>query len=133
MAEFVTTTFMWGGSVTLASRKAAQNAPVYKYQLVWETPIGMGIFKSSHTLEIPLVFDNVEVSRPLLGPGPAPQELADQMSAAWLAFAKTGNPNNPAIPNWPPYNVAERATMMFDVSSKVVSDPYTDVRKALAG
>jgi para-nitrobenzyl esterase len=134
MTEFVTTTFMWGGSVTLATRKAAQNAaPVYMYQLVWETPIGMGIFKSPHTLEIPLVFDNVEVSRPLVGPGPAPQKLADQMSASWIAFARTGNPNNPAIPNWPAYDAAGRATMMFDVSSKVVDDPYPDVRKALAG
>ena len=133
MTEFVTTTFMWGGSVTLATRKAAQSAPVYMYQLVWETPIGNGVFKSPHTLEIPLVFDTVEVSRPLLGPGPAPQQLADQMSAAWVAFAKTGNPNNPAIPNWPAYDAANRATMMFDVSSKVVNDPYADVRKALGG
>jgi para-nitrobenzyl esterase len=133
MTEFVTTTFMWGGSVTLATRKAAQSPPVYMYQLVWETPIGNGVFKSPHTLEIPLVFDTVEVSRPLLGPGPAPQQLADQMSAAWVAFAKTGNPNNPAIPNWPAYNAAQRATMMFDVSSRVVNDPYADVRKALGG
>jgi para-nitrobenzyl esterase len=134
MAELVTTTFMWGGSVTLATRKAAQNsAPVYMYQLVWETPIGNGVFKAPHTLEIPFVFDTVEVSRPLVGPGPAPQKLADQMSAAWIAFARTGNPNNPAIPNWPAYNAADRATMMFDVSSRVVNDPYTDVRKALQG
>jgi para-nitrobenzyl esterase len=134
MAELVTTTFMWGGSVTLATRKAAQNAaPVYMYQLVWETPIGGGVFKSPHTLEIPFVFDTVEVTRPLLGPGPAPQKLADQMSAAWIAFAKTGNPNNPAIPDWPAYDKANRATMLFDVSSRVVDDPYPDVRKALQG
>lgn len=134
MAELITTNFMWDGSIKLATRKAAQNAaPVYMYQLVWETPIGMGVFKSPHTLEIPLVFDNVETARPLLGDGPAPQKLADQMSAAWIAFAKTGNPNTPAIPNWPAYNASDRATMMFDVTSKVVNDPYTDVRKALPG
>jgi len=133
LAELITTTFMWSGSVTLATRKAVQSAPVYMYQLVWETPIGNGVFKSPHTLEIPFVFDNVEVSRPLLGPGSAPQALADQMSASWIAFARSGNPNNPAIPNWPAYNSAGRATMMFDVSSRVVDDPYTDVRKALAG
>jgi para-nitrobenzyl esterase len=133
LAELITTNFMWDGSVKLATRKAAQNAaPVYMYQLVWETPIGMGIFKSPHTLEIPLVFDNVETARALLGSGLAPQQLADQMSAAWIAFAKTGNPNTPATPNWPAYSANNRATMMFDVTSKVVNDPYTDVRKALA-
>jgi para-nitrobenzyl esterase len=133
MAQMMTTTFMWGSSVMLATRKAAQSAPVYMYQLTWETPIGGGIFKTPHTLEIPLVFDNVEVSRPLLGPGAAPQTVADQMSSAWIAFAKTGNPNDPAIPNWPAYTASNRATMMFNVTSKVVDDPYTDVRKALAG
>jgi para-nitrobenzyl esterase len=138
LAELITTTFMWGGSVTLATRKAAQNgAPVYMYQLVWETPIAGGLFKAPHTLEIPFVFDTVEATRPLLGPGPAPQKLADQMSAAWIAFAKSGNPNNPAIPNWPNYSLSNRsaasnrATMMFDVSSKVVNDPYAEVRAAL--
>jgi para-nitrobenzyl esterase len=133
MAALVTSTFMFGGSVTLAERKAAQNAaPVYMYQLMWETPVGGGIFKTPHTLEIPLVFDNVETARPLLGPGPDPQTLADQMSATWIAFAKTGNPNNPAIPTWPAYSAALRATMEFDLVSKVVVDPFADVRKAMS-
>jgi len=134
MAALVTSTFMFGGSVTLAERKAAQNgAPVYMYQLMWETPVGNGVFKTPHTLEIPLVFDNVETARPLLGPGPNPQTVADQMSAAWIAFAKTGNPNNPAIPTWPPYSASDRSTMEFDLQSKVVADPFADVRKALSG
>ncbi|MGH6872278.1 MAG: carboxylesterase/lipase family protein [Rhizomicrobium sp.] len=132
MAQIVTATFMWGDSIKLATRKAAQNAaPVYMYMLAWETPIGGGVFKSPHTLEIPLVFDTVEVSRPLLGPGPAPQQLADQMSNSWIAFARGGNPNNAAIPQWPAYDAATRATMMFDVASKVVNDPYPEVRAAL--
>jgi para-nitrobenzyl esterase len=89
------------------------------------------VFKSPHTLEIPLVFENVENSRPLLGPGPAPQLVANQMSAAWAAFAKTGNPNNAAIPVWPTYDAKTRATMLFNVTSKVANDPDADVRKAL--
>ncbi len=132
MTELVTTTFMWDGSIRLAERKAAQKAaPVYMYHLRWETPVGAGIFKAPHTLEIPLVFDNVENSRALLGPGPDPQIVADQMSSAWIAFAKTGNPNNPATPRWPAYDSANRATMLFNVKSHVENDPYADVRKAL--
>ena len=29
--------------------------------------------------------------------GPEPQHLADQMSSAWIAFARTGNPDNGAV------------------------------------
>jgi para-nitrobenzyl esterase len=131
-AQVLTSTFMLGDSIRLAERKAAQNAaPVYMYQLTWETPVGAGVFKSPHTLEIPFVFDTVESTRPLVGPGPEPQKLADQMSSAWIAFARTGNPNNPAIPAWPAYTAERRATMEFDVQSKVVEDPASDVRRAL--
>jgi len=54
-----------------------------------------------------------------------PEALARQMSDAWLAFARTGNPN------WPPYTPGRRATMLFDVESRVVDDPNAEVRKIL--
>jgi para-nitrobenzyl esterase len=54
------------------------------------------------------------------------------MSAAWLAFAKTGDPNTDDLPTWPTYDAAKRATMMFNVESAVVDDPDAEVRKALA-
>jgi para-nitrobenzyl esterase len=61
----------------------------------------------------------------MVGSGPEPQKVADQMSAAWLAFARTGNPNTDAIPNWPPYKSPQRATMVFNIQSKVF-DGYRD-------
>jgi para-nitrobenzyl esterase len=131
MAQVVTSTLMLGDSVKLAGRKAAQPAPVYMYQLTWETPVGGGILKSPHTLEIPLVFDNVERARPLVGPGSDPQKLADQMSAAWIAFAKAGNPNNAAVPEWPVYTPNRRATLMFNLKSRVVEDPDSEIRQVL--
>jgi para-nitrobenzyl esterase len=121
---------MFAGSVQIAERKAAQGrAKAYFYLLEWETPVGP--FKSPHTLEIPLVFDNVETSRPLLGPGPAPQVMAKQMSAAWLAFARTGDPNTPVLPKWPAYEPGRRATMVFNQTSRVVDDPYAATRQAV--
>ncbi|HTK80438.1 MAG TPA: carboxylesterase/lipase family protein [Rhizomicrobium sp.] len=132
MTQVIASTFMLGDSIKLAERKAAQHAaPVYMYQLTWETPVGDGILKSPHTLEIPFVFDNVERTRPLVGPGADPQKLADQMSAAWIAFAKTGNPNNAAIPDWPAYSSERRTTMMFDVKSRTADDPDSAVRQVL--
>ncbi len=126
---------MWLGSITLAERKAAQKSgPVYMYVLTWETPAARGSLRSPHALEIPLVFDNVEAARSFVGrEGDAPQILAEQMSEAWLAFARTGDPNTPALPDWPAYDPARRATMMFDLESKVVGDPWAAVRKVLQG
>ena len=123
---------MWGDSITLAERKAAQPAPVWMYRLDWETPVSRGRLRSPHALEIPLVFDTVESARNFVGRGDEPQTLADQMSAAWLAFARTGNPNAEGLPQWAPYKPESRATMIFNVESRVVDDPDPEVRKALA-
>ena len=132
LSALQTATGMWLGSIEIAERKAAQGgAPVWMYQLVWETPVARGQLKSPHALEIPLVFDNVEKARSFVGRGEEPQVVAEQMSQAWLAFARTGNPNYPAIPHWPAYDAQRRATMMFDVRSRVEDDPYPAVRKVL--
>ncbi len=126
--QVLTANTMFAGSITLAERKAAQKAaPAYMYYLVWETPVVNGLFKSPHTLDIPFMFDNVDKARVLVGPGPEPDALARQMSGAWLAFARTGNPN------WPPYTAERRATMLFDVNSRVADDPNGEIRKILVG
>lgn len=125
--------FMFGDSVKLAERKAAQRrgAPVYMYQLVWDTPVFGGVFKCPHTLDIPFMFDNVDKAEVFVGSGDAPRALANQMAGAWIAFAKTGNPNHAALPNWPAYSASRRATMFFDVEPRVVNDPLREVRRVL--
>ena len=133
MSSLITGAFMWNGSITLAERKAAQPAPVYMYRLDWETPVAGGLFKSPHTLEIPLVFDNVERARALLGEGEVPQTLADRMANSWIAFAKTGNPRADGAPEWPRYDTKRRATMVFDANTRVVDDPDAAIRKIYAG
>ncbi|MDB5429719.1 MAG: carboxylesterase [Caulobacter sp.] len=123
---------MFMGSVRIAERKAAQKrAPVWFYTLSYETPVGGGVFKTPHTLEIPLVFGNVENSRALVGPGPDPLAVSAQMSDAWLAFAHRSDPNAPSLPDWRPYEASHRATMVFNVKSQVREDPYYAIRKAL--
>jgi para-nitrobenzyl esterase len=121
------------GSSLLAERKAAQGgAPVYMYYLTWETPVGDGIFKTPHTLDMPLMFANVDKSVALTGDGPEARNLERQMSEAWLAFAHTGDPNHDGLPAWPPYDAENRATMVFDVTPRVVNDPKGDVRAILS-
>lgn len=121
---------MFIGSVALAERKATQPAPVYMYYLTWETPVGGGVFKSPHTLDIPFMLANVDKALALAGDARA---LEDQMANAWIAFARTGNPNHKGLPEWPRYDSARRAAMVFDVPPRVQDDPNRQVRLLLEG
>jgi para-nitrobenzyl esterase len=118
-------------SALVAERKAKQGgAPAYYYVLTWETPVLGGKLRSMHALDIPLMFDNVEIAgASLLGTGPEPQIVAEAMSSAWLAFARHGNPDKPVIPHWPAYSEADRAAMVFNVDSRVVNDYGGEARR----
>jgi para-nitrobenzyl esterase len=117
-------------SLVTADRKVAQHgAPVFVYLFTWETPVLEGRLKSPHALEIPFVFDTLGSSG-LPGDSPTRFPLADKMSRTWIAFARSGNPNNPAIPEWPDYSVENRPTMIFDNTCRVENDPYRAERLA---
>jgi para-nitrobenzyl esterase len=118
-------------AMKIAERRAALGkGPVYLYYFRWETPLEGGRLKSPHTIEIPFVFDNVDASRLTAGVTGA-QALADRVSDAWLAFARSGDPNTPALPRWPAFEPAQRATMMFDNASAVQNDPLREQRLAM--
>jgi len=123
---------MGAGSWTLAERKAAQGqAGAYFYRVEFQTTVDR--LRSPHALEIPLVFDTVDKSASLLGPVAADaQVVADQMSAAWLAFARTGSPNATGLASWPRYDPRARSTMIFNVVSRAVNDPYAEERQIIA-
>jgi para-nitrobenzyl esterase len=80
-----------------------------------------------HAMDLPFVFDTTEVPLSTKGADGA-AELAAAMSATWAAFARTGKPDNAAIPAWPAYTPAERATMVFDTRCRVVNDPFREAR-----
>jgi para-nitrobenzyl esterase len=117
---------------TQAERKAAQRgAPVYVYRFEYYSPVREGRLKSMHCMEIPFVFDNLEGGKVYTGISPAAQRIADRMSAAWVAFARTGNPNHRGIPQWPAFTVTGRSTMVFGNDTKMVNDPGKEERLAL--
>ena len=116
-----------------AERKAAQNAaPVWLYELDWQTPVEDGKWRSPSGLDIPFVFDNGVHGEGLAGRGEDQNTLAAQMSAAWLAFARTGNPNNKTLPPWAPFKPADRVTMVFDGKSHTAGDFRGNERQLLA-
>ena len=113
-------------SIRLAERKReGGDAPVWMYLFTWAA----GPMRSAHGFEIPFVFDNIH--DPVIHPSESRQRLADQMAGAWLAFARTGDPNHDGLADWPPYDLDDRPTMLFGREScEVAHDPWGAERLA---
>jgi para-nitrobenzyl esterase len=52
-----------------------------------------------HTLDIPFVFYNMDLGASMTGSNQDRYQLSHMMSAAWAAFARTGNPNHADMPH----------------------------------
>jgi para-nitrobenzyl esterase len=115
-------------SVLMAERKALRaRAPVWMYSFDWQTPAFGGRLKAPHSVEIPFVFDTLDVIGEAHRKAGA-QALADRVSSTWATFARNGDPNNESVPAWPSYEAQRRATMLFDDDCRVVDDPGGEVR-----
>ena len=117
-------------AIRVAEVQSALQPKTYMYLFTWPTPVQGGIFGSCHSLELYFVLNSLHAgdSVAVLGNNP-PQKLADMMQDSWIAFAKTGNPNNKSVPDWPAYNTQTRATMIFNVNPSVQNDPYGEDRR----
>jgi para-nitrobenzyl esterase len=122
----------WRGAIIEAEARARVGSPVYAYQLNYRSPVENGRFGAQHGMDIPLVFDNVAQPRSPSGATADAQKAADQMSSAFIEFARTGNPNHTSIPSWTPYELEKRSTMVFDATSQLVDDPRGEERKLFA-
>ncbi len=122
----------WVRTVLLAERYAARagRGPVYMYSLNWQSPAHGGRLKAHHAMDLPFVFDNVDIPDTTAG-APGARELAARIADTWIAFARQGQPDNPSIPAWPVYAAKDRATMIFDNECRVVRDPDRDARRLL--
>jgi len=69
----------------------------------------------------------------MTGGGAAARALAARVSDAWIAFARSGDPNHPGLPAWPKFDPAAGPTMIFDDQCRVANDPDREERRALAG
>lgn len=130
---FIISDYKYGAAtMKIAVRRAALGrGPVFLYNFAWETPVRDGILRSPHSMEIPFVSDRIRESVKDTGGGSQAIALADKISDTWIAFARSGNPNNPKIPNWPSFNPNDRATMIFNNEIKVVNDPFREQRIAM--
>ena len=116
----------WRGQVIEADRRAAQPAgaaPTFVYQFDWPTPIEGGKWGAHHGLDVPFTFDNAAITPHFVGAGAEQEGLSAVMSSAFIAFARTGDPNSKSLPPWPRFDLKRRATMVFDRDTRVEDDP----------
>ncbi|WP_139792296.1 carboxylesterase/lipase family protein [Henriciella litoralis] len=125
--------FRYGHNAVLqALRKSEQGgAPVWLYLFDWQTPVAGGRLKTPHALEIPFAFDTLENSESMVGDPAAAQPVADQMSEAWISFARFGDPNARGLPHWPAYNAETSPVMRINTESKVETGYFARERAIL--
>lgn len=108
------------------------NKNCYNYLFDWKSCGFGGNLDACHALEIPFVFGTI--NEPTLKDfvKGAPKELSEKMMDAWISFARTGNPNHDAIPEWNPY-AENRATMVFSEECRLENALFEEERKAWEG
>jgi para-nitrobenzyl esterase len=99
--------------------KAGSKTYLYHFTMTGLGPLAaLGAF---HTAEIVYVFNDIERVKntfkvPFEGKH---QALANTMSAYWVQFAKTGNPNKEGLPEWPAYHSTKDQYIEFGEVVKV--------------
>ncbi|MGD1030020.1 MAG: carboxylesterase family protein [Opitutaceae bacterium] len=122
----VTAGGLWRSIVVESERRAAQHGQTWVYCLNWP---GRGL--AAHAIDTALVVDdptqNWRTARQPTGP-----QMAAILSASFLAFGRTGNPNCAGLPSWPLFNVEQRPTMIFELPPHVENDPRSGERVLFA-
>ncbi len=80
-----------------------------------------------HGAELAYVFRNLTAW--VGAPSPPRAEdiaLSDLISSYWVNFARSGDPNGPGLPLWPPFDEQKRSTMVFDQSASSQPLPNAD-------
>jgi para-nitrobenzyl esterase len=101
----------------LAAAQHAAGGTVHTYEFGWPTPVAN--LGACHALELAFVFDTLRESVGMAG-DTAPQQLADEMHRAWVAFGRDGDPG------WRPWTPDDQAVMMFDRTSALAQGPRAE-------
>ncbi|MCK4285357.1 MAG: carboxylesterase/lipase family protein [Candidatus Lokiarchaeota archaeon] len=136
IADAILTDYMFRiSSIRLAEAQSKHQKNIYMYLFTWKSPLDGGKYGAMHALELPFVFGLLGDKDIGIFPGRTEetQKLSEQMMDAWIAFARSGNPNHENIPELPAYDKRKRATILFDKEVTVEEDPYGNEREAWDG
>lgn len=111
-------------AIRVAEARAEHGAATHVYEFVWRSTLFGGRLGACHALEIPFVFDTLDDPGTSLiaGPDRPPAQIADEMHAAWVAFARDGDPG------WSPY-LPGRRVRRFSLPGEMATDPRAEQRR----
>lgn len=108
-------------TIQFADSRARDNCcGTYVYLNTFETNYDDGMLLW-HCGDIDFFFHNAELSPLHQVPG-ITSGLQDQIFGAFMAFARTGDPNHPGLPEWPAYTKSDPCTLLFGQQTEVRRD-----------
>jgi para-nitrobenzyl esterase len=119
LGQYVTDSMFRRATRALAEARAAAGTPTWLYRFSWPSPTLHG---AVHCLDVPFFFDCLGAERVdyIAGPNP-PEELAQQVHGAAVAFIRGDEPG------WPAYATPGREVRSYGGPSTVLADGFGDV------
>ena len=115
----------WVPSLRVAEAACRGGSAVWMYRLDAAPNSGHLSGQAAHSAELDMVWQHPYAS----GPTALYEKiLTAPMHEAWLNFIHHREPASRALPPWPRFNEAERATMLFDLKSRVEGRPQEKER-----
>jgi para-nitrobenzyl esterase len=134
--------------MTRLAEAQLDHAPAFLYRFAWKVPTHalespQQDLGAIHALELSFVFGTEDIIAPggdrlLADPLQRAriEALSLTMRQAWTNFARTGDPNGGGVPHWPPYDLADRPTLVWrndaagELTTALVHDPDRVRREA---
>jgi para-nitrobenzyl esterase len=127
--DFAFTSAVWQ---VAEARAAASPTYVYRYDYA-PRPLHWSGLGATHATELFAVFDvyrsRLGAALTLVGDRKAARRVSNDVQRCWREFARTGKPGG----GWPPYNLHDRAVMVFDRNPGIEFDPHPERRGAWDG
>lgn len=99
-----------------ANAESRQGKTVYVYRFTRKLPATgeYAQYGAFHTGEVAYAYDNLRfIDRQLRPLDATDAELAKTMSAYWVNFIKTGNPDGAGLLHWPAYSLKDKQVMLL--------------------
>jgi para-nitrobenzyl esterase len=117
-------------TIRLVEAQHDNGARAYNYLFAYKSPAMGGALGAMHGLDNPFLFGSLDAQ--FTGNTPDCESLALKMQDSCIAFVRTGDPSCESAGKWPVY-AENRATMVFDINTRVENAYFEEERRAWDG